>query len=457
LKQLIRLKIEKIAMGGFGLAYNDGRAIFVPYTVPEDIVEIVLTHISKNYAFGKVVNFISYADSRIKVNCDAFAAKNACGGCDWLMLKYTEQLKYKDQLIQDVFSPFIKQDIILPIVASPKANHYRNKVFMPVAENRKTGKISYGIYERFSHRVVEHKSCENHPPDFDLLANEIMEFCTTTNIKPYNEIQHRGQLRHIGFRCSADTSEILVILVTLGAKLPFTKLLVKKLTADFPQIKGIIQNINREKGNVILGDEEKLLFGSKHFIDTLNNIKFRVNYRSFWQINSGTMANILNIISSQVNSEDVILDTYCGIGTIGISLAAKVKRVVLMEELSAAIDDAKENARMNDIDNVSFVLGKVEDNLASILAKENITKIILDPPRSGVNKNALEAIIQTDLKEIIYLSCSPMTLARDIKILSASDRYTIGYLQPFDMFPNTWHIECLAFLFHKDYNVNREQ
>jgi len=169
------------------------------------------------------------------------------------------------------------------------------------------------------------------------------------------------------------------------------------------------------------------------------------------------MANILNIISSQVNSEDVILDTYCGIGTIGISLAAKVKRVVLMEELSAAIDDAKENARMNDIDNVSFVLGKVEDNLASILAKENITMIILDPPRSGVNKNALEAIIQTDLKEIIYLSCSPMTLARDIKILSASDRYTIGYLQPFDMFPNTWHIECLAFLFHKDYNVNREQ
>lgn len=450
MKQILRLKIEKMAMGGYGIAYSEGKAIFVPYTVPGDEVEIVITHQSKDYAFGKVISIISAAETRREVNCASFATETPCGGCDWLMLQYPEQLQYKYQLIKEVFLPFVEEDKILPGVASPKVKHYRNKVFMPVSENRQSGKISYGFYERFSHRIVEHQSCENHPPIFDLLVKAIMEFCLKAEVKPYNENKHQGQLRHIGLRCNSDNSQILVILVTLSSRFPFTQLLVKKLTGDFPQIKGIIQNINRQKGNVILGDETKLLYGSENITDNLGGINFRLNYRSFWQINTGTMELIIQKIRSFVHKEVVVLDAYCGIGTIGISLAAQVKKVILLEELPAAIEDAKENAVLNNVHNAIFSSGKVEDELETILKEEPVTTLILDPPRGGVPKKVWETILQANIKQIIYLSCYPMTLARDVKILLANETYTVESIQPFDMFPNTWHIECLALLKHND-------
>jgi 23S rRNA (uracil1939-C5)-methyltransferase len=321
---------------------------------------------------------------------------------------------------------------------------------MPVGKNIQTGKITFGMYARFSHQIVEHITCENHPPIFDQLANSLMEFCLKAKVEPYNEIEHRGQLRYIGFRCNSDGSQILVILVTLSGKLPFTNLLVKKLTTEFSPIKGIIQNINRQKGNVILGKETKLLYGSENLYDNLCGLKFRVNYRSFWQINTGTMEMIIFFLQDFVKSKDVILDAYCGIGAIGLSLADKVQRVILLEEFPQAIEDAKENAALNKIKNVSFITGKVEDHLADILKKEKPDTIILDPPRSGIQQNALEAIMQAEVKQIIYLSCAPMTLARDLNTLLSGEKYKVVFLQPFDMFPNTWHIECLAVLKYND-------
>lgn len=454
MKHILNLEIEKMAMGGFGIAYAEGKAIFVPYTAVGDVVDIDITIEKKDYAYGKVTKYISYSDSRVEVQCSSFAAEIPCGGCDWLMLKYSEQLKQKNQLLLELFSPFIDKDVIYFPAPSPQIKHYRNKVFMPVGKNYQTGKITYGMFARFSHQIVEHDTCENHPPIFDQLANSLMEFCLKAKVEPYNEIEHKGQLRHIGFRCNSDGSQILVILVTLSGKLPFTNLLVKKLTTEFPQIKGIIQNINRQKGNVILGNETKLLYGSENLYDNLCGLKFRINYRSFWQINTGTMEMIISFLQDFVNSNDVILDAYCGIGAIGLSLADKVKRVILLEEFPQAIEDAKENAVLNGLNNVSFVIGKVEDNLSAVLIKEKPDTIIMDPPRSGVQQNALEAIIQAEVKQIIYLSCAPMTLARDLNTLIAGEKYKVVFLQPFDMFPNTWHIECLAVLKHNDYNIN---
>ena len=453
MKQILKLKIEKMAMGGLGIAYAEGKAIFVPYTAIGDIVDIDITVEKKDYAYGKVKKYISYSDLRVEVKCPSFAAEIPCGGCDWLMLKYSEQLKQKNQLLLELFSPFIDKALIYFPAPAPQIKHYRNKVFMPVGKNIQTGKITFGMYARYSHQIVEHITCENHPPIFDQLANSLMEFCLKAKVEPYNEIEHRGQLRYIGFRGNSEGSQILVILVTLSGKLPFTNLLVKKLTSEFPAVKGIIQNINRQKGNVILGNETKLLYGSENLDDNLCGLKFRVNYRSFWQINTRTMEMIIFFLQDFVHPKDVIVDAYCGIGAIGLSLAAKVKRVILLEEFPPAIEDARLNAVSNKIQNVSFRTGKVEDNLTEVLEKEKPDVLIMDPPRSGVQQKALEAIIQAQVKQILYLNCSPMTLARDLNTLLAGEEYKVVFLQPFDMFPNTWHIECLAYLQQKDYYI----
>ena len=453
MKEIPRLKIEKLAMGGYGIGYFAGKAIFIPYTAAGDEIKAEITYESKDYAYGRVKEFLVYSANRIDANCQAFNAKIPCGGCDWLMFSYETQLQQKQQLLLELFRPFIDEGLILYPVASVKITNYRNKVYMPVGKDFRTGKIYYGMYARFSHQIVKHDYCINHIAIFDNIAWSIIEFCNKTGVEPYNEKNHSGQLRHIGFRCNNSENQILVILVTLSRKFPFSKLLVKKLTDEFPSITGIIQNINREKGNVILGEETKLLFGQDFLIDKTGDLEFQINYRSFWQINQGTMQNILACLEKVVNSQDVIVDAYCGIGAIGLNLAAKAKQVILLEEFPSAIEDAQLNAVRNKIQNVSFVTGKVEDNLAEVLANEKPDVIIMDPPRSGVQQKALEAIIQAQVKQILYLSCSPMTLARDLNTLLAGEEYKVVFLQPFDMFPNTWHIECLAYLQQKDYYI----
>jgi 23S rRNA (uracil1939-C5)-methyltransferase len=246
-----------------------------------------------------------------------------------------------------------------------------------------------------------------------------------------------------------------MILVTRSAKLPFSNLLVKKLTSEFPQLSGIVQNINREKGNVILGNEEKILYGNPYINEEINNLKFRIHYKSFWQVNSAMLQLIIKNINGKVQPEDTVLDTFSGIGVLGLSLAAKVREVFCIEESSDAIDDGKFNCQLNNISNVTFLNGKTEDTLPEILnSPEKYTPkipevIILDPPRTGVQKSVLEEIIKAQLSHILYLSCSPITLRRDLNILLESGLYEIISIQPFDMFPQTWHIETLVELKYK--------
>ncbi len=445
MKQILKLKIDKLALGGFGLGFREGRAIFVPYTAPGDEVDVIITHQRKDHAFGKANNFHQHGPGYCEPECEAFGAETPCGGCDWLMLDYSAQVKAKQALVEEMFSPQVDSELIHPTVASPKPRHYRNKVFMPVGKLPGRDKTGYGIFSRYTHTIVPHKSCLNHPPVFDLLARSIMEACETAGVLPYNEAQHRGQLRHLGFRCSGDEKQILVILVTLSAKLPFSNLLVKRITSEFPQVCGIVQNINRQRGNIILGDETKVLYGSDNLSDTLSNLRFEINYRSFWQINTGTMENILCSLRAAIKPQSVVLDAFCGIGVIGLSLASQVKQLALLEENLQAIADAKLNAENNGIGNLRFFAGRFEDLLPQVIAELQPDTIIMDPPRSGVDAPSLHLIAEHKIKQIIYLSCSPITLLRDLKILKAGG-YKLNSLQSFDMFPNTWHIECLAIL-----------
>ena len=446
MKQLFEIKIEKLAMGGFGIGYWENKAIFVPYTAPGDVVDIHITHERKDHSFAKVSRYLSRGEAFVSPMCEAFAAEVPCGGCDWLMLDYKAQVEAKASLIEGLFSHFVDREKIYPTLASPMPRHYRNKVFMPVGKNAVTRKPEYGIYSRWTHKIVSHSACVNHPHVFDAIATRIAEICDKSKIEPYDENRHSGNLRHIGLRCSADMKEILVILFTLSGKLPFSGLLVKQLTSEFPAIVGIVQNINREKGNVIYGNETKVLYGQDYLSDTLSNTRFRINYRSFWQINIGTMENIMASIRSVIKPDSKVLDAFCGIGAIGLSLAGQVKALTLLEELPEAIEDARLNAELNGIDNVSFITGKFEDALSELVTSNCPDCLIMDPPRSGATKESIETIIQSGIKQLVYVSCSPMTLARDLRLLINSGKYELQSLQSFDMFPNTWHIECLAVL-----------
>ena len=402
----------------------------------------------KAIAFAKVQKYITRGPGTIEPPCPSFGPPLFCGGCDWLDLSYETQLKYKTELVKEQIQSLNSRIDIPDTIASPITQHYRNKAFMPVGKGEKS--LEYGIYERWSHKIVPHKSCILHPPEFDLIAHRCLELMDNAKVQPYDETTHTGTLRHIGFRCSQDRKQILLILVTRSAKLPFSNLLVKKLCSEFPQISGIVQNINREKGNVILGDEEKILYGNPWIMEKINNLKFRIHYKSFWQVNSDMLQMIIKHIKDKVQPEDTVLDTFSGIGVLGLSLAQKVKEVVCIEELADAVEDGKFNCQLNHISNVVFHFGKTEDKLPEILNHTDKYNphipevIILDPPRTGVSKSVLEEIINAKLSHILYLSCSPVTLRRDLNILLESGLYEIISIQPFDMFPQTWHIETLV-------------
>lgn len=317
---------------------------------------------------------------------------------------------------------------------------------MPVGAD--SAGLIFGIYARWSHQIVPHEECQLHPPIFDQIARRCLAIMSQTGVRPYSEFSHTGTLRHIGFRCSRDCKQVMLILVTRSGKLPFTQLLVKQLTAEFPTLTGIVQNINRERGNVILGREEKLLFGNPWLTDELAGLRFNLNYKSFWQVNTATLELIIAHLKTRIQPGETLYDAFSGLGALGLSLASVAEQVLCIEENPSAVADGELNMDQNEIANAGFLCAPVEDALPTLLAPSENTPqpgtIILDPPRSGVRQPALEALIAARIPRILYLSCSPMTLRRDLKILLESGLYQIQSIQPFDMFPHTWHVETLV-------------
>ncbi len=437
-----------MALGGHGIGFCDGKAVFVPYTAAGDEIEAELLRERKEVAFARVKEYLRRGEGVIPSSCTSFAAETPCGGCDWLNLDYPTQLKYKTELLRELLQPLAPELEIPATLPSPDTRHYRNKAFMPVGAG--PGGLSFGIYARWSHQIVPHEECQLHPRVFDAIARRCLQIMEQTGVKPYEEHSHTGTLRHIGFRCSRDRQRVILVLVTRSGKLPFTKLLVKQLTAEFPGIAGIVQNINRERGNVILGAEEKILFGEPWLLEELDGAHFRVHYRSFWQVNTAILELIISHLKSRIPPGESIYDAYAGIGALGLSLAGNAHSVLCIEENSSAVADGELNLHHNGIGNAGFLCARVEDALPTLLApsqgdaqaKPGI--LILDPPRAGVRQAALEALVAAKILRIFYLSCSPITLHRDLKFLLGSGSYRIVQLQPFDMFPHTWHVETLA-------------
>jgi len=431
------LKIEKVVFKGLGLGFDSDGAIFVDNSYPGDLLDVKVFHKKGKVRFAKIQKIIKPSHIRKKAPCEVFGL---CGGCDWLDIDYSNQLKLKQDIMQEIMG---EMGAIQPIIGSEEPIYYRNKSFLPVST--KNGKPIIGIFQKRSHVVIAHKDCKIQPSIYDEIVTEFLAYIEAAKVKIYDEKTGNGNLRHLGFRKSAANGQIIVVIVTKNRKLPFTKQLINNLTGKFPQIIGIIQNINSEKGNAILGKDEKILFGKDYLIETIGKISYHLNYRSFFQINHSTTEKLYDFVKSQISKNEIILDAYSGVGTIGIYLADKAKEVIGVEFVAAAVKDAKQNIEFNNIDNCRYYVGLVEDKIEEICKKTVLDTIIFDPPRKGLEKKIIEVLKHNEIKKVIYVSCNPMTQKRDVHMLNEIG-YKIKKIQPFDMFPQTWHIENVVVL-----------
>ncbi len=443
MKKLIRiiknLHIDKLVFKGYGLGFDNSVPVFVLNAVPEDILDVVIDYQKKDVLFGSIRKIIKPSQFRKEAECEVFGR---CGGCDWLHISYPDQLRFKQDIIKEIFQKFQNVNIE-SIIASSKHFFYRNKSFLPLSERFDQPVI--GMFERNSHRVISHKNCLIQPEIFMQISRQFLKYIKLTKTTIYNERTGKGTLRHIGFRISGSSKEILVVVVTKSSKLPFTKQLVRILSENFPQISGIIQNINPDPGNRILSKKEKILFGKDHLFEKIGNLIFRLNYRSFFQVNNGIAEKLYSFIKDNIKENSVVIDAFSGIGTIGLFISNKAKQVFCIENNEQAVIDAEFNAKLNNIKNCMFIRNYVEDEIQVLCSQNQIDTIIFDPPRKGLNEKIINVISENKIGQIIYISCNPSTQVRDVgKFIDLG--YQIGKMQPFDMFPQTYHIENVVIL-----------
>ncbi|MDP8232777.1 MAG: 23S rRNA (uracil(1939)-C(5))-methyltransferase RlmD [Candidatus Zophobacter franzmannii] len=438
MEHIKELKIEKVVFGGYGLGFHDGHAVFVTNGIPGDVVKVRIKYKKKDSLFGEIDFYIKHSPDYIPPPCEVF---NKCGGCSWLNVSYESQLRYKttilDELMRNLEFP------INPVQCSPMISQYRNKSFLPVGGTTDSPKI--GMFASQTHTVIEYKDCALHPKLYDRIIEIVKDYIKKAKVPIYDEKTGKGTLRHLGIRYSTRTGELIIILVTKTRKLPFTKQLVNMLSTEFKGLVGIIQNINPSSGNRILGEDDKLIYGEPYITEELMGKSYRIHYKSFFQVNTSQAEEMLKYVKLHINKDDTLIDAYCGTGSIGISLSSSCRKVIGIESVSEAIEDAKQNCSINSVDNCEFICGTVEESLKQVIEANNADVIVFDPPRKGLDPETVKLISDTRIAKIIYISCNPATQLRDLKgFISAG--YKLKAMQAFDMFPHTWHIENIAVL-----------
>ena len=450
INEILTLKIEKMLYEGKSLSRYNNMPVFISGGCPEDVVKVKLTKINKNYLNAEIVEIIEESQYRVKPFCPLH---NVCGSCDWQYIYYDKQLSEKKNIVYETIKKITKEEFALEnTVPSPKIKEYRCKVQYPVSQTRVSKRILTGYYKKNTHEIINIKYCPIQPNIINIINEKIKEKLSRDKICAYNEKKHTGLLRHIVYRISSDEKQLLIIFVINDKKIPDELVKIsREISGEYAQIKGICVNFNDKKTNVIMSDKTSVIVGSDYIIEILDNIKYKVHANSFFQINPESAINIFNKLKELITQRiknPVILDAYSGVSSIGIWLSSIAKKVVSVEECTAASNDAKENAKLNNITNLEIINGDASKVFNNFI-KENINfdVTIIDPPRKGSDENALNTLTQLTKKYLIYVSCNPTTLARDMQIL-INNGFKAEYIQPFDMFPNTYHIETVV-LFKK--------
>ena len=430
---------------GEGIAKIDNFTIFIPGAIKGEKVKILIVKVLTSYAYGKIIEIIKKSDKRVELDC---ATYKRCGGCNLRHIDYEETLEIKRNIVQNLVDKKLKNKIkVESVLGMGNPYHYRNKAQYPVGIG-KDGKIVMGVFANRTHEIIPMEKCFIQDETVEEVAKFIYEFAVKNNISIYNEETQKGSLRHIVIKIGKQTEEIMAILVINGENLENEEKLVTELISKFPNIKTIVKNINTKNTNVILGSKNINLYGDGYITDILGDYSFKISPLSFYQVNPVQAEALYNIGVEEagITREDTVFDLYCGIGTITIFMSKFAKKVYGIEIVEEAIKMAKENAQINNIENTEFIDGDVEVVLDDLINKQNIVPdiIMIDPPRKGLDKTSTENILKIKPKKLVYISCNPATLVRDLAALE--EVYEIKKIKPVDMFPFTSHVECIAVL-----------
>lgn len=425
-----------------GVCKIDGYPVFVKDALKGEKALIKVVKTNKNFGFGRLIEIKEVSPFRKQPICDHF---NECGGCNMMHMNYEMQLGFKKYRVKETLRKLghIETDVD-DTVGMNNPFYYRNKAIIPFG--RLNGKIVAGMYKPRSHDIVDVKRCHVWPKAFSDITTFLKRFLTSLDYSIYDEQAHNGVFRGIMLRRSKNNEQLSLVLIVNGNKVPYQDAIVEDVIERFPCIKSIVANYNKEKTNVMLGRKSKVLYGEDAIYDTLLGNEYKISHKSFYQVNpEQTEALYTKAIKiAELKKSDTVMDAFCGIGTIGLSLAGDVNKVIGLESVKAAIEDAKDNALRNHINNAEFHLGKVEDIIGKF-KKESVDVLFIDPPRKGCKREFLDAVLTMGIKKIVYISCNVSTLARDLNVI-VSDSYIIKSVTPFDMFPQTSHIESVTLL-----------
>ncbi len=443
--EILELQIEDIGTSGEGIGKADGYTVFVDGALPAERVKVLLMKAKKNYGYGKLLEILDASAYRTVPACPVAAR---CGGCQLQHMTYEAQLAFKTKKVKDCLERIgkVKDVQVYPALGMEDPFRYRNKAQFPVGE--KDGTVQIGFFAKHSHRIVDTEVCLLQHTVNDAIVREVRAFLEEYRIPPYQEQNHTGLIRHILTRVACHTGEVMVCLVINGKKIPHIEKLVERLQ-KIEGVCSVVLNENREQTNVILGNQTKTIWGKDRITESLHGMQFEISPLSFYQVNAKQMEVLYDcaLRMAQLKGNETVLDLYCGIGTISLYFAQKAKHVLGVEIVPQAIADAKENAKKNGVENVRFLVGAAEEVIPNLYRTEGLRAdvVVVDPPRKGCDLKLLETIVSIQPQKLVYVSCDPATLARDICYLR-SNGFALQQVQPVDMFPMSTHVECVALM-----------
>lgn len=455
---LVTVAIEDIGVGGEGIGKVDGYTLFIKDAIIGDVVEAKIVKAKKNYGYARLMNIVTPSENRVEKPACPMARR--CGGCQIQEMKYGAQLAFKEGKVRGNLERIgevpteLLDNVMQPIVGMEEPFHYRNKAQFPIGTD-KEGHIITGFYAGRTHSIIPNTDCALGVAVNQKILEIILHFMENNHISAYDEEKHKGLVRHVLIRYGFKTDEIMVCLVINGEKLPHAEKLVDKL-CEISGMTSITISVNKAKTNVIMGNEIKLLWGQTYITDYIGNVKYQISPLSFYQVNPVQTEKLygLALDYADLNGNETVWDLYCGIGTISLFLAQKAKQVYGVEIVPQAIDDARNNAKINDITNAEFYVGKAEEVLPEYYREYQESHggetahsdvIVVDPPRKGCEESLLQTIVDMQPEKVVYVSCDSATLARDVKFLRESG-YELKKITPVDQFPNTVHVETVVLL-----------
>ena len=454
---IVRLEITALTSEGNGVGRYEGMAVFVPYTAVGDVIECRIVKLKPNYAYGKIERLLFSSKDRIEPDCPSYFR---CGGCVFRHISYDAELRAKEGFVRDSFRRIGGFELEPePIIGCKDTYHYRNKVQLPVASDENG--CFYGFFSQRSHRVIRIRNCLIQPEIFTDISDDIISYQNSRGLPAYDESTGRGLLRHIYLRKGEHSGEIMVVLVVSKSTDAYNEL-AHMLADKYKAIKTVCLNVNSERTNVILGSKDICLYGDGKISDIMCGMKLEISPHAFYQVNTPAAETVYSVAKdyAHLSEDETLLDLYCGIGTVGLSMADKIKKLVGVEVIEQAIVNARKNAELNgmaskaefvcgDAGEISRAICKESEDSASKPSvhgiNDKIDVVVVDPPRKGCDKTTLDAILDMSPERVVYISCNHATAARDAKYL-CEQGYSLVRYRPCDMFPRTAHVETVVLL-----------